>query len=142
MAEDPQGANLPATGDGGSSGGGGDAPATKTQPEPDKDVLSLAQLIGAPISALIDAEAQTAMATARFIRQVGFTGDRDSENELGKLQMATFTRTARDASDPDCLSTIDEGTGLIREPDLRVCVHGLLAPPQLRQDLPLLEELP
>ena len=37
------------------------------------------------------------MATARFIRQVGFTGDRDSENELGKLQMATFTRTARDA---------------------------------------------
>ena len=70
-------------------------------PEPQSDVLSLAQLIGAPIHALVDAEAQSAMATARFVRSVGFTGPKADEGggmgDLGDLQMARFTRRRRNA---------------------------------------------
>ena len=61
--------------------------------------LSLSQLIGAPIQALIEAEAQAAMATAQFIRNVGFTRGENastSMNELGDLQMARFNHTRID----------------------------------------------
>lgn len=64
--------------------------------------LSLAQLIGAPIHALIDAEAQAAMATANFIRNVGFEPAADGRfNELGDLQMARFRRTRRNTRGED-----------------------------------------
>jgi len=64
-------------------------------------VLSLAQLIGAPIHALVDAEAQSAMATARFIRAVGFVGNGDGMGELGDLQMARFKRRRSNADGSD-----------------------------------------
>jgi hypothetical protein len=104
MADDN--ATAAAGGGNGGSGNGGDggAAAGRNLPEPQNDVLSLAQLIGAPIHALVDAEAQAAMATARFIRAVGFTGKSDdgaqgdgSMGDLGELQMARFTRRRRNA---------------------------------------------
>jgi len=103
MADDDDAATavIPANGgngDGGQGGGGGsdDAPAGGGDlPEPQSGVLSLAQLIGAPIHALVDAEAQSAMATARFVRSVGFTGDGEGMGDLGELQMARFTRKRR-----------------------------------------------
>jgi len=100
MADDN--ATTTAGGNNGGSGNGGDggAAAGRNLPEPQSDVLSLAQLIGAPIHALVDAEAQAAMATARCIRAVGFTGnadDGDGMGDLGDLQMARFTRRRRNA---------------------------------------------
>ncbi len=87
-------------GNGGGNGGTG-ARASGDLPEPQSDVLSLSQLIGAPIHALVDAEAQSAMATARFVRDVGFTGPKEGEpggmGDLGDLQMARFTRKRRNA---------------------------------------------
>lgn len=86
------GAQPPGTG-----GGGGAATPSPRAPDPQSSVLSLSQLIGAPIHALVDAEAQSAMATARFIRTVGFTGDGEDMGELGDLQMARFKRRRRGA---------------------------------------------
>ena len=82
---------------GGDDGGSAATPAPRDVPEPQSSVLSLAQLIGAPIHALVDAEAQSAMATARFIRSVGFTGNGDGMGDLGELQMARFKRRNRHA---------------------------------------------
>lgn len=94
----PDGGN----GKGGGNNNGGPAPrAAGDLPEPQSDVLSLSQLIGAPIHALVDAEAQSAMATARFVRAVGFTGDADGMGDLGELQMARFTRRRRNADGAD-----------------------------------------
>lgn len=84
-------------GGGGPPEGGGGQSASAVPPQPQNSVLSLAQLIGAPIHALVDAEAQSAMATARFIRSVGFTGAGDNMSELGELQMARFKRRRRGA---------------------------------------------
>ena len=76
--------------------GGGSTRSTRAEPPaPQGSVLSLSQLIGAPINALVEAEAQAAMATARFIRMVGFTGTGEDMNELGELQMARFNRRRR-----------------------------------------------
>lgn len=87
------------SGDGGNGGGGGGEPTAAAPPpgaqEPQASVLSLAQLIGAPIHALVDAEAQSAMATARFIRAVGFTGSGEGMDDLGELYMAKFQRRRR-----------------------------------------------
>lgn len=104
---DPDTGDAPAPGNGGAGGGAngngpsatGGAPADL--PEPQNDMLSLAQLIGAPIHALVDAEAQSAMATARFVRSVGFTGPTDGDSgfsDLGDLQMARFKRRRRAAN--------------------------------------------
>lgn len=58
------------------------------------NLLSLAQLIGAPIHALVDAEAQAAMATSNFIRTVGFQSTPEGDgNELGELKMAKFVHS-------------------------------------------------
>lgn len=87
-------------GNGGGNDGGAGAASGGEMPEPQSGVLSLAQLIGAPIHALVDAEAQSAMATARFVRAVGFTGPADGSDgmgDLGELQMARFTRKRRNA---------------------------------------------
>ncbi|MGF1592064.1 MAG: DUF2589 domain-containing protein [Kiloniellaceae bacterium] len=99
MAEQDNAA-APAGGGDGGDGGNGNAVASAgagAMPEPQSGVLSLAQLIGAPIHALVDAEAQSAMATARFVRAVGFTGDGEGMDDLGELQMARFTRKRRNA---------------------------------------------
>ncbi|MEQ8355344.1 MAG: DUF2589 domain-containing protein [Kiloniellaceae bacterium] len=102
---DSTGAVTPNNGNGNGGNGNGGGPtgaeAAGNLPEPQSDVLSLAQLIGAPIHALVDAEAQSAMATARFVRSVGFTGSDESGaggmGDLGELQMARFTRRRRKA---------------------------------------------
>jgi len=87
---------VPAGGSGGGGSGGAPTGAPRDAAEPQRDVLSLAQLVGAPIHALVDAEAQAAMATARFIRDVGFTGPPpEAPDRLGELQMARFTRRRR-----------------------------------------------
>jgi len=89
------------TGAGNGGGGGpgepGAAGGDDGSPEqPQNEILSLAQLIGGPIHALVDAEAQSAMATARFIRTVGFKPpDAADPGDLGELQMAEFHRARR-----------------------------------------------
>lgn len=96
MADDDSRSDTSGTANGNGNGGAGDGDAApvprSSPPEPQSEVLSLSQLIGAPIHALVDAEAQSAMATARFIRNVGFTPPRDGEaGDFGDLQMARFT---------------------------------------------------
>lgn len=94
MAEDDQGGNASGQPPGGDGGDQQPAPAGPAEPG-QNDVLSLSQLIGAPIHALVDAEAQSAMATARFIRTVGFDESRDGKpGDLGDLKMASF-KTSR-----------------------------------------------
>ncbi len=108
--ETPEDAAVPASagngqppGRGGDGGGNGGRPSSSSGdlPDPQGSVLSLAQLIGAPIHALVDAEAQSAMATARFIRSVGFVGNGDGMGELGDLQMARFKRRRSNADGSD-----------------------------------------
>ena len=106
MPEEPSNNDSPPTTEGGGgkppTGRGGGVPtAPAPRAGPQASVLSLAQLIGAPIHALVDAEAQSAMATARFIRLVGFTGDGDGMGELGDLQMARFRRRRRNTDGKD-----------------------------------------
>ncbi len=96
-----EGADGGGGGGGGADGGGGGAgngeggartPARAPQPASQNEVLSLSQLIGGPIHALVDAEAHSAQATARFIRNVGFRPPAGGTfDELGDLQMARFT---------------------------------------------------
>jgi hypothetical protein len=92
-------------GNGGSGGAGAAAAGGAGQPgggELQQEALSLAQLIGAPIHALVDAEAQSAMATARFIRSVGFEApESGAPGDLGALQMARFKRRRRLADDTE-----------------------------------------
>ncbi|WP_305042081.1 DUF2589 domain-containing protein [Geoalkalibacter sp.] len=54
--------------------------------------LSLNQLIGAPLHAMIAAESQAAQATAAFIREFGFEsgGGPEEADDFGKLRMARF----------------------------------------------------
>ncbi len=54
--------------------------------------LSLNQLIGAPLHAMIEAESQAAQATAAFIREFGFetTGSGADDDDFGRLRMASF----------------------------------------------------
>ena len=83
---------------GGGGGGANQAPAAGGPGRPgggelQQEALSLSQLIGAPIHALVDAEAQSAMATARFIRSVGFEAPEGGRpGDFGDLQMARFKR--------------------------------------------------
>ena len=86
-------------GDGGNGGdgcgdGGDGANASGEQPARSSEHyngLALADLIGAPIHALVDAEAQAAKATARFVLDHGFMGE--TLGELGELAMARFRRS-------------------------------------------------
>lgn len=125
MADDDDTGTATAAAEGGDGNGGegGDvvpAGAGADLPEPQSGVLSLAQLIGAPIHALVDAEAQSAMATARFIRTVGFTGDGEGMGDLGDLQMARFTRKRRNTE------------GLQEEIDVEIPLLSMLPIPALQ----------
>lgn len=94
MAEDEKVTSGAGNGGGGEGSGGGEV--AQPEREPQREVLSLSQLIGAPIHALVDAEAQSAMATARFIRNVGFKSLGDAEtSDFGDLQMARFRTIQR-----------------------------------------------
>lgn len=71
-----------------------------------ESALSLYQLMGAPLQALVDAEAKAAYATAMFIKEVGFTkkeGDSkekegESEEDFGDLRMVTFRHDKMDSN--------------------------------------------
>ena len=81
-------------GNGGGDGGGDGATASGERPARSSEHyngLALADLIGAPIHALVDAEAQAAKATARFVLDHGFMGE--TLGELGELAMARFRRS-------------------------------------------------
>ncbi|WP_436515330.1 DUF2589 domain-containing protein [Ekhidna sp. To15] len=54
--------------------------------------LPFHQIIGAPILAIVEGQAQSAQATAEFIERVGFKQKEDGEEEeIGDLRMVTFT---------------------------------------------------
>jgi len=63
----------------------------------DHPALSLYQLIGAPLHALVDAEQQAAQATANYIREMGFLGPDEavSEGDYGGLRMVRFQHERR-----------------------------------------------
>jgi hypothetical protein len=63
-----------------------------------KDLRSIAlhDLIGAPIVAVVRAQAEAARATVEFVEAVGLTADRVSEEDAGALRMAEFRYTKPD----------------------------------------------
>ncbi len=61
--------------------------------------LQLNELLGAPMRAIVEAEAQAARATAEFIKEVGFVGTGDATNpDFGEVRMVTFSYMRRDAN--------------------------------------------
>ncbi len=80
-------------------------PKDRPQQGSDYGALTLYQLIGAPLKALIDAEAQAAMATARYIEKVGFdpapqaegVAAEPFETPLGDLRTVKFKVRRPDA---------------------------------------------
>lgn len=70
--------------------------------------LLLNELIGAPMAAIIEAEAQAARATADFIKEVGFTGQGDVTNQkFGEVRMVTFSYTNLGADGAEVKSTLE-----------------------------------
>lgn len=65
--------------------------------------LELSQLVGAQVSALIDAEIEASEETWRFIESVGF---RRNEKDRLELQMVTFDMVRRDTDGKDRVHTI------------------------------------
>lgn len=54
--------------------------------------LPFHQIIGAPLLAIVEGQAQAAQATAEFIERVGFKPKEDGEeNEIGDLRMVSFS---------------------------------------------------
>jgi hypothetical protein len=61
--------------------------------------LPLFEIIGAPLIAIVQAQAQAARATVEFIEQVGFVQEEegtDAETKVGALRMAEFSYTKLD----------------------------------------------
>ena len=52
--------------------------------------VPLYQVIGAPLLALVQAEAQSAQATARYIQEIGFENSTENPLEFGNLKSITF----------------------------------------------------
>ncbi|MEM7442331.1 MAG: DUF2589 domain-containing protein [Pseudomonadota bacterium] len=81
-------------------------PTNNSQKGSNYGALNLYQLIGAPLKALIDAEAQSAMATARYIEKVGFEPSTEVkgppggpfEDPLGDLRTVKFNVRRPDAA--------------------------------------------
>lgn len=65
--------------------------------------IDLGELIGAPLAAMVEAEARAAMATAEFIEEVGF---KDGEVDP-QLRMARFRYTKPDASGQPAEFTVE-----------------------------------
>ena len=65
--------------------------------------LELSQLVGAQVSALIEAEIEASEETWRFIENVGF---RRNEKDRLELQMVTFDMVRRDTDGKDRVHTI------------------------------------
>ncbi|MDX2361876.1 MAG: DUF2589 domain-containing protein [Crocinitomicaceae bacterium] len=59
--------------------------------------LPFHQIIGAPLTAIVEGQAQAAQATAEFIERVGFIQPEDGSNgEIGKLRMVSFSYSKTD----------------------------------------------
>jgi hypothetical protein len=100
----------------------------------DKEALHLYELLGAPLLAVVQAEAQAAQASAEFIRRIGFednsTGERTAEPEspallqeggrLGNLKMASF------------LHPVSGSDGKIRDHETQIPVLSLFPLPLLQ----------
>lgn len=96
----------------------------------DTTAMSLHQIIGAPLHALVRAEAQAAMTTAEFIREFGFTpsaseGSEETKNEIdkdeyGELRFVTFRRSSTNSD------------GKSEETEFRVPLLSLLPIPALQ----------
>ncbi len=59
--------------------------------------LPFHQIIGAPLLAIVQGQAQASQATAEFIDRVGFKPKSANEDDLGDLRMVTFSYQKRDA---------------------------------------------
>ena len=69
---------------------------------PNESALSLYQLMGAPLQALVEGESNAAFATAKFIKEVGFWHNPERRapegiEEFGDLRMVTFRHDRIDA---------------------------------------------
>ena len=70
--------------------------------------LQLNELLGAPMCAIVEAEAQAARATAEFIKEVGFLGSGDATNpNYGEVRMVTFSYTRRNANGTESKATLE-----------------------------------
>jgi len=59
--------------------------------------LPFHQIIGAPLTAIVEGQAQAAQATAEFIERVGFVQQGDGQaGEVGKLKMVSFSYSKPD----------------------------------------------
>jgi hypothetical protein len=69
----------------------------------------LAELMGAPMAAIVQAEAMAAAATAQFIREVGFVADtgNTADDALGALRMVTFSYAKMDIDGSERRYTIE-----------------------------------
>lgn len=86
-----------------------DVSAPKTEQPVAAQALSLSQLVGAPIHALIDAETHAALSTANFIRTLGFEGAPKNEEggSLGHLRMASFRHNHKNNSGDEVTTQVD-----------------------------------
>ena len=57
--------------------------------------VPLYQVIGAPLLALVQAEAQSAQATARYIQEIGFENSTENPLEFGNLKSITFKNRSK-----------------------------------------------
>ncbi len=70
--------------------------------------LHLNELLGAPMAAIVEAEAQAARATADFIKEVGFTGTGDATNrDFGDVRMVTFSFLRRSADGSESKASLE-----------------------------------
>src|SRR5262252_10603808 len=95
----------------------------------DAEAMHLYQLIGAPLLAVVQAEAQAAQTSADFIKRVGFTGDSADDptkdllqhgGNIGDLKMAEFTLQRPDV------------TGKVQPVDVKIPVLSLFPVPLLQ----------
>lgn len=70
--------------------------------------LHLNELLGAPMTAIVEAEAQAARATADFIKEVGFTGTGDASNrDFGDVRMVTFSFLRRNTDGSESKASLE-----------------------------------
>jgi Protein of unknown function (DUF2589) len=80
--------------------------------------LPLRELLGILVGDLIVAESQAAKATADFLREAGFIGDKDNDDYWGKLRFVSFSFSVQD---PD-----GERTRIVKVPLLSLLPIPLL----------------
>lgn len=104
--------------------------------ESDKEALSLYQLIGAPLMAVVQAEAQAAQASADFIKEVGF--ERVRPPSVADPGTSEVIRTLQDGGDIGDLKVVKfkhdvRGTdGVVRTHQMNVPVLSLFPIPLLQ----------